>query len=108
MLKSSGMRDAAEALELIEKENFDLVISDYRMPGMNGRQFYEQAVKQRPLLARRIIFLTGDVVNEETLAFVSSIGNPHIAKPFSLSGVKTVVAEVIHGSAPRGAAGGPH
>ncbi len=97
----------AQALELIEKEHFDLVISDFRMPGMNGRQFYEQALRKRPELARRIIFLTGDVVNEETQEFLKSMGNPHIAKPFSLSAVKTVVSEVIHGKG-QAAAGSPH
>ena len=44
--------------------------------------------------------LPGDVVNEDTLGFLTSIGNPHIAKPFSLVSVKKVVAEVIRGNAP--------
>jgi len=83
------------ALELLEDHDFDLIISDFRMPGINGRQFYNLATQKSPALAQRIIFLTGDVVNEETQAFLQSIGNPHIAKPFNLSSVKTVVAECI-------------
>ena len=90
----------AHALELIKEKDFDLVISDFRMPGLNGQQFFEQAIQKCPSLARRIIFLTGDVVNEDTLGFLTSIGNPHIAKPFSLVSVKKVVAEVIRGNAP--------
>ena len=65
------------------------------MPLMNGRQFYEQAIRKKPALARRVIFLTGDVVNEETQAFLKSIGNPHMAKPFNLASVKAIVAEAI-------------
>lgn len=91
---------AAQALELIDREDFDLVISDFRMPGINGRQFHDLVAQKKPALARRIIFLTGDVVNEETLDFLRSIGNPHIAKPFNLSSVKTVVAENIRAGTP--------
>jgi two-component system NtrC family sensor kinase len=86
---------ATQALECVERQDFDLVISDFRMPNFNGRQFYEMAVSRKPELARKIIFLTGDVVNEETRAFIDSIGNPHIAKPFNLDNVKAVVSEVI-------------
>ncbi len=85
------------ALELLEDHDFDLIISDFRMPGINGRQFYSLAVQKNPVLAQQIIFLTGDVVNEETQAFLSSIGNPHIAKPFNLTSVKTVVEECLRG-----------
>jgi PAS domain S-box-containing protein len=89
----------AQALELIEREDFELIISDFRMPGLNGEQFYRLAIKLKPMLAQRIIFLTGDVVNEETLKFLKSIGNPHLAKPFNLAHVKATVAEVIKANA---------
>lgn len=85
----------AQALELIDQEDFDLIISDFRMPVMNGRQFYEQAVKKKPALARRVIFLTGDIVNEETQAFLKSIGNPHMTKPFNMASVKAIVVEAL-------------
>jgi PAS domain S-box-containing protein len=86
---------AAHALEEIDRQNFDLIISDFRMPGINGRQFYGLAVEKKPELASRIVFLTGDVVNTETQEFLKSLGNPHIGKPFNLNSVKKVVAEVI-------------
>ncbi|EEF62434.1 hybrid sensor histidine kinase/response regulator [Pedosphaera parvula] len=86
---------ATDALELIETQDFDLVVSDFRMPGINGQQFYTMAVHIKPELARRIIFVTGDVVNTETKAFLESTGNPHLAKPFNLSNVSRAVAEVI-------------
>lgn len=85
----------AKALELIDRQDFDLVISDFRMPAMNGRQFYELAVAKKPALAGRIIFLTGDVVNEETQTFLRSIGNPHLAKPFNLKSVKAIIAKAL-------------
>jgi CheY-like chemotaxis protein len=83
------------ALELIPKHNFDLIISDFRMPGLNGQQFYEIVKGTYPILASRVIFVTGDVVNEETQDFLRSIGNPHLGKPFNLNSVKEAVAWVL-------------
>jgi signal transduction histidine kinase/ActR/RegA family two-component response regulator len=84
-----------EALELVERHDFDLVISDYRMPRMNGQEFYQLAVEKKPELAPRVIFLTGDVVNEDTQAFLRSTGNPHLSKPFQLARIEQIVAEVL-------------
>ena len=86
---------AGRALELIETHSFDVIISDFRMPGLDGRQFYELAKQKQPELAQRIIFLTGDVVNEETQAFIRSTGNPHLEKPFNLTKIRQAVDEVL-------------
>ena len=89
----------AHALELLEESEFDLVLSDFRMPVMDGQAFYEAAVKQEPRLAKRIIFLTGDVVNKDTQAFLRSVGTPYLAKPFQLSTVEQAVAQVLRENA---------
>lgn len=93
--KPTLCHSATHALHLIDDHRFDLIISDFRMPGLNGQQFYERAVAKQPELAPRIVFLTGDVVNEETQMFLRSIGNPHLAKPFNLDGVKKIVADLL-------------
>lgn len=84
-----------QALDLIEQRQFDLILSDFRMPVMNGQEFYRRILEKNPVLARRIIFLTGDVVNEETQNFLRSTGNPHLGKPFQLANLERVVAEVL-------------
>jgi len=66
---------------------------------MNGEEFYRQAIGKKPELARRVVFLTGDVVNEETEAFLRSTGNPHLAKPFQLARVEEAVAKALRLSA---------
>jgi PAS domain S-box-containing protein len=89
-----------QALELIERQRFDLIISDFRMPGLNGQQFYELVKQNRPALARRIVFLTGDVASKETQAFLRSIGNPHLDKPFNLASVEHAVNEALEEKIP--------
>lgn len=83
------------ALELIDRETFDLIISDFRMPGMNGQEFYRCVVQKKPALAKRIIFLTGDIIADDTHAFLESTGNPHLTKPFQLSAIEQLVADSL-------------
>ncbi len=99
--KPSLCHSSKQALDLIGKTRFDLIISDFRMPELNGQQFYELATRRFPELASRIVFITGDVINEETRTFLGSTGNPHIGKPFSLDKIKSVIAEVLNANASR-------
>jgi PAS domain S-box-containing protein len=86
---------AAHALELIEQEEFDLILSDFRMPTLDGRDFYLRLQQVKPVLATRIIFLTGDLVNDNTRAFLQSTGNRCLPKPFHLHEVKQAVATAL-------------
>ncbi len=83
------------ALEMLQTRRFDLVISDFRMPGMNGAEFHQTLANMNPALARRVIFLTGDMVNEETQRYLASTGNPRLEKPFQLARLEAVIAEVL-------------
>jgi CheY-like chemotaxis protein len=85
----------AEALALLDKEKFDLILSDFRMPGMDGQQFFRMATQKQPDMAKRIVFLTGDVVNPETVEFLKSLGNPHLPKPFQLERVEALIRHVL-------------
>jgi CheY-like chemotaxis protein len=87
--------DPAQALKLLEKRSFDLILSDFHMPGMEGNEFYRRLRDARPELAQRVVFLTGDVLNEDTQFFVRSTGNPHLLKPFQLTKVREVVAQAL-------------
>jgi two-component system, NtrC family, sensor kinase len=84
-----------KALELLDQTEFDLILSDFRMPVMNGQEFHSKVMEKNPELARRIIFLTGDTVNEETHDFLTSAGNPNLAKPFQLATLERVVSETL-------------
>ncbi|MBI5386202.1 MAG: response regulator [Verrucomicrobia bacterium] len=84
-----------QALEHLQRRDFDLVLSDYRMPVMDGQQFYKRVVELKPWLASRIVFLTGDVVNEDTQSFLSSIGNACLTKPFQLQVVEATINRTL-------------
>jgi two-component system, NtrC family, sensor kinase len=87
-------RDGREGLDLAGREQFDLVISDLRMPELGGREFYEELVRRHPALAARLVFSTGDTVRGDTLAFLESLHRPYLHKPFSLAELRSLLAAV--------------
>jgi PAS domain S-box-containing protein len=86
---------AAEGLRKIGETKFDLVLSDLRMPEIDGPQFYRRAMELDARLERRFIFLTGDTVNEETKSFLRSTGQPFLAKPFRLASIEEVTRQIL-------------
>ena len=72
-----------QALDLIEQCHFDLIVCDWRMPEMNGREFHRAVATRFPGLERQIVFLTG-ASDDKTLKFLKSNSAPHLFKPFQL------------------------
>jgi PAS domain S-box-containing protein len=88
---------AREGLEKIKETAFDLVMSDLRMPEIDGPAFYRMAVQADGRLERRFVFLTGDTVNEETRAFLKASGKPFLAKPFRMAGIEKITRQALRG-----------
>ena len=90
--------DGSEALNRASKEQFDLIISDLRMPKFGGREFYEELERRNPAMAARLVFSTGDTVRGDTLAFLETLERPYLHKPFSLAELRTLLADVVRDS----------
>jgi PAS domain S-box-containing protein len=86
---------ALDGLKMIGASKFDLVLSDLRMPEIDGPQFYRRALEIDARLEGRFIFLTGDTVNEETKSFLKTAGQPFLAKPFRLAGIDEVTRRIL-------------
>jgi len=84
-----------EALEKIRRSDFDVIISDLKMPDMGGQKLYEAVSELKPHLLQRMVFSTGDTVNPTTQAFFQKTGNPYLSKPFKLEEVDDLVAQVL-------------
>jgi PAS domain S-box-containing protein len=83
------------ALDMIMRERFDLIISDVKMPGIGGKDIYTFVRRDFPHLADRIVFITGDVLSRDTQIFLETSGNRYIEKPFEISEVTDIIAELL-------------
>jgi signal transduction histidine kinase/CheY-like chemotaxis protein len=87
--------DGEEALARIKAQAFDAVICDLKMPRLDGKAFYKTLAAGTPGLARRVIFVTGDVAGTDAEAFLEQSGCRWLAKPFRLGELLRVLREVL-------------
>ena len=85
---------AAEALERMAAEHFDVVLADIRMPEVDGRALYQEIERRWPDRVRCVVFVTGDTLASNLREFAAESGRPVIEKPFLPSDVRRVVAEL--------------
>ena len=83
-----------EALERMARERYDAILTDIRMPDLDGRALYQEIERRWPGQAGRVVFVTGDTLASALREFVSKSGRPVIEKPFLPSEVRRVVAEL--------------
>ncbi len=73
------------ALAAARDQTFDAIFLDIRMPDISGQNVFEQWQHERPALAQRVVFITGDMVSADLQRFLSGSGQQFIAKPFDLN-----------------------
>ena len=85
-----------EGLRLLESGEFLGVVSDMRTPGgVDGADVHAWVSRNRPDLADRIVFITGDIANEETVATLRQTGAPCVEKPFRVQQFISVIEKTI-------------
>ena len=83
------------ALNKIQSCEYDLVITDYKMPQMSGGDLFNWVKENRPSLANKIVFMTGDTVNPETHSFFKNNRIRYLTKPFKIEEIKDIVAQTL-------------
>jgi len=87
--------DGEEALARVRSRTYDLVICDLKMPKVDGRTLYRAIAAATPALARRVIFVTGDVAGADTERFLEETGCRWLTKPFRLRDLLRNVREAL-------------
>jgi two-component system NtrC family sensor kinase len=75
----------AQAYKKMNGKDYDMIIIDIKLPGGDGREIFRRIKEIKPELAERVVFCTGDLLNEETRRFLSGLDNCLVAKPFPVS-----------------------
>ena len=73
---------------------FDLLLTDLKMPGLDGQGLYTALCQRRPEMRQRFIFSTGDLANPDVQTFFQQSGCARLSKPFKLEAVLKLVEEV--------------
>lgn len=86
----------ADALRLLSDGEYQGVVSDMRTPGgVDGAQVHAWIADHRPELATKVVFITGDIANEETVATLQKTGAPCVEKPFRVQQFISVVERTM-------------
>jgi len=103
-LKRRGMHavavgDGADALRALQREHFDVIVSDVRMPGMSGGEFLERLRRDYPAMVNRLVFTTGDTFAADTSELLRDAGVPSLVKPYDFAKLEDLLHEVAKTSA---------
>ena len=96
--------DGAEGLRRVEERRYDLVVTDRRMPGLEGPALYRALRARYPEQPPRVIFMSANTGIDEYASFLAETGEPALEKPFNLADMRQVVMQVL--SQVRSRAGG--
>ncbi len=90
--------DGTQALEQLRRTSYDLILSDVRMPYLDGPGLYRALERRLPDLCRRFVLMTGDVLSAEIQTFLEQTGVPGLSKPFDRGEVRRVIQLVAGGA----------
>jgi len=90
------INNANKALERLKTERYSLILLDIKLPGMSGIELYQHIEETVPALTRRVIFITGDIMQGATRSFLEKTGVPHITKPIDIEVLKKMINRALN------------
>jgi PAS domain S-box-containing protein len=93
--ESELVSNAKDAFEMMQENDYDFVLLDIKMPDMNGLELYRQLKKVKPEMAKRVLFVTGDVLEKTTSAFLRENNVPSITKPIDVEKLKQSIDKIL-------------
>jgi CheY-like chemotaxis protein len=84
-----------EALQRIERGTYDLIMTDIRMPGLDGIGLYRAVVSRWPELRDKIMFIATPRDDDATRDFLAKTAVTYLAKPFGLNDLRRVVGQIV-------------
>jgi CheY-like chemotaxis protein len=92
----TGTSSARSALDTIKAGAvFDVILCDLMMPDMTGMEFFEKLLSANPSLARRVVFVSGGATTAQVGAFLASVPNEKIDKPFRSVQLRDAIQRVL-------------
>ena len=86
------------ALDRIKEGSYDLILSDLRMPDLDGFALYHELERRRPDLVRRMIFISGTTEHPEHQKSLDEAGVPILSKPFHVEDLRRLAEQSLSAS----------
>ena len=90
-----AVRNGKEATVALERDDFDLVVSDVRMPHMNGVELLEWVRANRRELLPRMLFMTGDGSGAGLNGAIRDAGRPLLRKPIAVAELMAAAERIL-------------
>jgi CheY-like chemotaxis protein len=92
-----AVADGRAAVEKVAARRYGVILLDVRMPDMSGLEVFLRIKGIAESIASRVVFLTGDVMADETRSVLEKTGAPAIAKPFQSQELLLMIEKVLKG-----------
>ncbi|MDD3183499.1 MAG: ATP-binding protein [Alphaproteobacteria bacterium] len=87
--------NGAIAIDKLRKTSFDVIISDLRMPVLDGPGLYAEMARSLPQYLNKIIYVTGDTLSTHVNAFLQETPVPVIEKPYRFADVQKAIVNLL-------------
>ena len=83
------------ALDLLGARGYDVILSDLRMPELDGVALYQEVTRRWPHVSKRVIILTGNAQIPEYERFLAGFEGQSAAKPIDLAGLSRLIRQTL-------------
>jgi CheY-like chemotaxis protein len=92
----TAVTSAREALDLLARDaRFDVIVCDLMMPEMSGMQLYDELLRIRADVVKRVVFMTGGAFTGAAPAFLERVPNECLEKPFTESALRAAIQRLV-------------
>ena len=84
-----------QSIEMLGRETYDLILSDYQMGSQTGADLYRHVKENHPRLANKFVLITSSTGTHSLLDFLKETGIPMLEKPFRPSEAHRVILSIL-------------
>ena len=89
--KVAKAHSGLSALRMLGRAHFDIILSDLKMPNLDGPSLFQELKESDPDMVGRLAFVTGDTMSPKAREFLESSGRPFIEKPIRPEDLRDLV-----------------